>query len=60
MSGVTVSNLWSGTLSSSGSLFTVTNAASNGAVGSGQSTTYGFIGTGTAPTGTVAVACSAS
>ena len=56
----TVANLWSGTLTSSGSSFTVKNAAWNGAVASGQSTTYGFVGTGTAPTGTVAVACSAS
>jgi len=56
----TVANLWSGTLTSSGSSFTVRNAAWNGAVASGQSTTYGFVGTGTAPTGTVAVACSAS
>lgn len=55
----TVSNLWSGTLSSSGSSFTVKNAAWNGAVAAGQSTSFGFVASGTAPTGTVAVTCTA-
>jgi len=60
ISGATISNLWSGTLTSSGSTFTVKNAAWNGAVAAGQSTTYGFVSAGTPPTGAVAVTCTAS
>lgn len=59
-SGVGVQNGWSGTFSSSGQAVTVTNAAWNGSLGAGAGTDYGFIGTGTAPTGTTTVACSAS
>jgi len=58
--GSTISNLWSGTLSGSGSTFTVKNAAWNGSVAAGQSTTYGFIALGTAPPGAAAVSCTAS
>jgi hypothetical protein len=57
--GVSIGNLWSGTLSGSASPFTVTNAAYNGALGAGQSTTYGFTATGTAPSGE-ALSCSTS
>ncbi|WP_190278744.1 cellulose binding domain-containing protein, partial [Cellulomonas sp. B6] len=55
--GASVAQGWSGTFSTTGGLQTVANAAWNGALGAGQSTTYGFIGSGTAPTGPVAVAC---
>ncbi len=51
-SGQTISQLWSGTLSTSGSAVTVKNAAYNGALGASASTTFGFLGTGSAPTPT--------
>ena len=55
--GASVAQGWSGTFSSTGGLQTVTNAAWNGALAAGGSTTYGFIGSGTAPTGAVPVTC---
>jgi len=45
-SGQSISQLWSGVLSVSGSAVTVRNADYNGAVAPGASTTFGFIGTG--------------
>ncbi|MHA3946418.1 endo-1,4-beta-xylanase [Cellulomonas bogoriensis] len=57
-SGSSIQNLWSGSQSGSGSNITVTNAAWNGSVGAGQTTSYGFVGSGPAPSG--AVSCSAS
>ena len=47
-SGQTVSQVWSGTLSTSGSTVSVRNAAWNGALAAGAGTTFGFIGTGAA------------
>lgn len=47
---------WSGEFATSGSTVTVSNAAWNGALGGGASTSVGFIGSGTPPTGG-AVAC---
>ena len=51
---------WSGTFAVSGSTLTVSNAAWNGALGSGASTTYGWNGTGAAPTASTPVSCSGS
>ncbi|MFI6797242.1 endo-1,4-beta-xylanase [Streptosporangium canum] len=52
--GVGVTQSWSSTLSTSGTAFTFTNAAWNGAVPAGGSATFGFIGSwtgsGTPPT----------
>jgi mannan endo-1,4-beta-mannosidase len=59
-SGVSLSQVWNGVQAGSGSAVTVTNAAWNGSVGSGATATYGFLGSGTAPTGTVAVSCTGS
>lgn len=56
LSGSTVQSLWSGTPSGTSSV-TVTNAPWNGSLGAGQSTNYGFIGTGSAPTSVPAVTC---
>ncbi len=55
-SGTSVSSLWNGEATSSGSTLTVRNAPYNGAVPSGGSTTFGFIGNGApgAPTLTCA------
>jgi poly(hydroxyalkanoate) depolymerase family esterase len=47
-SGVTVSQVWNGTLSGSPPAYTVKNATWNGGVGANGSTTYGFIGNGSA------------
>ena len=56
-SGTSVSSLWNGEATSSGSTLTVRNAPYNGAVPSGGSTTFGFIGNG-AP-GTPTLTCAA-
>ena len=58
-SGTTIPNSWNGTLTSSGSTFTGKNVAWNGAVAAAQTATYGLQASGTAPTGTVAVTCTA-
>jgi endoglucanase len=55
--GTAVASLWNGVLSTSGSAVTVRNAAHNGALAAGASTTFGFVGSGPAPT--PAVACAA-
>ncbi|KSW14058.1 hypothetical protein ATM99_02975 [Cellulomonas sp. B6] len=55
-SSFTVSQLWSGEVSSSGSGVTVRNAAWNGTLPAGGSTTFGFIGTGTPATPTLSCA----
>ncbi|GIH14322.1 hypothetical protein Raf01_24940 [Rugosimonospora africana] len=51
-SGQGISQLWNGTLSTSGSAVTVKNVSYNGALGAGASTTFGFTGTGSASTPT--------
>ncbi|WP_307858125.1 pectate lyase family protein [Cellulomonas fulva] len=50
---------WSGTFSQSGSTLTVANAAWNGALGAGASTSYGWTGSGSAPTTATPVSCTA-
>lgn len=45
-----INNLWSGTNTGTTGAVTVSNAAWNGALGAGQSTSFGFIGNGTPPT----------
>ena len=47
--GGALSQLWSGAVTTAGQVLTVTNASWNGALGSGRSTTFGFLGTGTPP-----------
>lgn len=46
-SGQTISQVWNGTLSTSGSTVTVTNASDNGALSPSGSTTFGFLPDGT-------------
>lgn len=58
--GGSVQSGWSGTYAQSGTTVTVSNAAWNGLLGSGASTTYGFVGSGTAPSPTAAVSCTAA
>jgi mannan endo-1,4-beta-mannosidase len=59
-SGQRVSNAWNATVTSAGETVTATNAAYNGALAAGSSTSWGFLGsytgTNTAPT----VTCSAA
>jgi len=55
--GQTISQLWSGTLSTNGSVVTVTNMSWNGTLGAHASATFGFLGNGTAST--PAVTCTA-
>ncbi|KRD44225.1 beta-mannosidase [Cellulomonas sp. Root930] len=57
--GGTVQSGWSGTYSQSGTALTVSNAAWNGLLGAGSSTTYGFVGAGTAPSASTTVSCTA-
>ena len=45
-SGNTISQLWSGTLTTSGSSVTVKNLSWNGSLNAGQSAQIGFLGTG--------------
>ena len=56
-SGVNITQTWSSTLSAAPPVFTFTNAAWNGAIPAGGSTTFGFIGSwsgnGTPPTPTI-------
>ena len=54
----TLAQLWSGTATSSGSLVTVENVSWNGTVAAGDSTTFGFLGSGTAPATVDNLTCS--
>ena len=56
-SGATLQSLWSGTPTGSSGTVTVANAAYNGALGSGASTSFGFIASGNS--GQVTVSCTA-
>ena len=47
--GQTVSQLWSGKYTGSGSMATVTNEAWNGSIAANGHTTFGFTGTGAVP-----------
>jgi len=51
---------WSGTFAQSGSVLTVTNASYNGALAAGASTSYGWTGSGSAPSSSTQVSCSVS
>lgn len=50
--GQSITNLWNGTQSVSGSNVTVRNVDYNGSIASGASTTFGFTGNGSAATPT--------
>ncbi|MBP2705498.1 cellulose binding domain-containing protein [Microbispora sp. RL4-1S] len=51
--GQTISQAWSGDLSTSGSEVTVRNVSYNGSIAAGGSTSFGFLGNGSAATPTV-------
>ncbi|WP_225851348.1 cellulose binding domain-containing protein, partial [Streptomyces sp. HPF1205] len=52
-SGQTVTQVWNGTLTTSGSTATVTNASYNGSLAAGGSTTFGFLANGSPSTPTL-------
>ena len=56
-SGVTLQSLWNGTNTASSGTVSVKNAAYNGSLAAGASTTYGFVASGTS--GSVTVSCTA-
>ncbi|ADG75696.1 glycoside hydrolase family 5 [Cellulomonas flavigena DSM 20109] len=56
--GASVAQGWSATFGGTGSTVTAGHAAWNGAVPAGGTVTFGFIGSGTAPTTPVPVTCS--
>ncbi|MDQ0374450.1 GH12 family glycosyl hydrolase domain-containing protein [Cellulomonas humilata] len=58
-SGQTINSLWNGVASQSGSAVTVANAPYNGLLGAGASTSFGFVGNGSAP-GSPTLTCTAS
>ncbi|AEV83479.1 chitin-binding protein [Actinoplanes sp. SE50] len=47
--GQTLASLWSGRATSTGSLVSVTNETWNGTIAAGDHTTFGFLGSGSAP-----------
>ncbi|MDM7854790.1 cellulose binding domain-containing protein [Cellulomonas alba] len=57
LSDTSVSSLWNGVVTASGSTATVRNASYNGSVAAGGTTTFGFLGTGSP--GTPHLTCSA-
>ncbi|RIV40908.1 lytic polysaccharide monooxygenase auxiliary activity family 9 protein [Micromonospora radicis] len=57
--GQQVSQAWNATVSSSGNTVTATNVGYNGSLGSGASTTFGFLGSGSS-TSTPTLTCTAT
>jgi hypothetical protein len=57
--GASITQIWNGTLSGSGSNFTVRNLSYNGSIPGGGTTSFGFIGSGSAP-GSLSLSCSSS
>jgi hypothetical protein len=49
-SGQTITQVWNGTLTTSGSTANIRNASYNGGLGASASTTFGFLANGTATT----------
>ncbi|RSM74154.1 beta-mannosidase [Actinoplanes sp. ATCC 53533] len=58
--GQTVTQVWSATVTSSGSTVTARNVGYNGNLAAGASATFGFLGTWTGTNGVPAVTCSAT
>ncbi len=54
--GQSISQVWNGTVAVSGGTVTVTNAAYNGSVAPGSSTTFGLLASGS-PAATTALTC---
>jgi chitin-binding protein len=59
-SGETITQLWNGTLSTSGSTATVKNVSYNGSLAPGTSTTFGFTGGATGTASAPTVSCAAT
>jgi xyloglucan-specific exo-beta-1,4-glucanase len=56
----TISQIWDANETQSGSAVTVTNASYDGAISAGDSTTFGLLGTGTAPSSLSGLQCTAT
>ena len=56
--GQTVTQAWNATVTSSGATVTARNMSYNGQLAAGQSTTFGFIGSGDAPS-SLTLSCTA-
>ncbi len=59
-SGQTVTQLWNGTFTQSGTQVTVTNASYNGTLSPGGSTTFGFLGSGNGSSPPTAISCTSA
>jgi cellulase/cellobiase CelA1 len=57
-SGQSITQVWNGTLSTSGSAVSVGNASYNGSLAPGSSTTFGFLANG--PTSAPTLSCTGS
>ena len=55
----TISQIWSATETQNGAAVSVTNASYDGAIAAGGSTSFGLLGTGTAPAALTGLQCSA-
>jgi Cellulose binding domain len=55
----TISDIWSATATQNGAAVSITNVSYDGAISAGGSTTFGLLGTGTAPTALTGLQCSA-
>jgi len=55
----TISQIWNATQTQSGAAVTATNLSYNGAIPAGGTTTFGLLGTGSAPSSLPSVICSA-
>jgi hypothetical protein len=53
----TISQIWNATDTQSGAAVTATNLSYNGALSAGTSTTFGMLGSGTAPTSLGSLSC---
>ncbi|QFZ19006.1 CotH kinase family protein [Saccharothrix syringae] len=58
--GEKISQSWNATVTSQGTAFTARNAAHNGALAPGASTSFGFVGTSTGTPGAPVLTCTAS
>jgi endo-1,4-beta-xylanase len=58
--GQTITQLWSGTFTQSGSQVTVTNASYNGSLAAGGTTTFGFLANGDGSAPPTSVSCTSS
>jgi cellulase/cellobiase CelA1 len=59
-SGQAITQVWNGTLSTSGSAVSVSNAAYNGSIAAGGSTTFGFLANGSSSPAPTNLTCTSA